>query len=58
LALEISLYTFLQILSVRPFEKTQISSAFLDIDDTFATTISSNLKFPRFCSDHMAANSL
>jgi hypothetical protein len=42
LALEISLYTFLQILSVRPFEKTQISSAFLDIDDTFATTISSN----------------
>jgi hypothetical protein len=29
LALEISLYTFLQILSVRPFEKTQISSAFL-----------------------------
>jgi IS4 transposase len=42
LALEISLYTFLQILSVRPFEKTQISSAFLDIDDTFATPISSN----------------
>jgi hypothetical protein len=34
LALEISLYTFLQILSVRPFEKTQISSAFLDVDDS------------------------
>jgi hypothetical protein len=35
LALEISLYTFLQILSVRPFEKTQISSAFLDVDGSF-----------------------
>jgi hypothetical protein len=46
LALEISLYTFLQILSVRPFEKTQISSAFLDIDDTFATTICNRGKFP------------
>ena len=42
LALEISLYTFLQILSVRPFEKTQISSAFLDIDDNFAMSMSSN----------------
>ena len=29
LGLEISLYTFLQILSVRPFEKTPISQAFL-----------------------------
>ena len=42
LALEISLYTFLQILSVRPFEKTQISSAFLGVDDTLAKPISSN----------------
>jgi hypothetical protein len=42
LALEISLYTFLQILSVRPFEKTQISSAFLDVDDSFETPISPN----------------
>ena len=33
LALEISLYTFLQILSVRPFEKIPISSAFFDLDD-------------------------
>ena len=32
-ALEISLYTFLQILSVRPFEKIPISSAFFDLDD-------------------------
>ena len=30
LALKISLYTFLQILSVRPFEKTHILQAFLD----------------------------
>jgi hypothetical protein len=42
LALEISLYTFLQILSVRPFEKTQISSAFLDIDDNTVMQTSSN----------------
>jgi uncharacterized protein DUF4372/DDE family transposase len=42
LALELSLYTFLQILSVRPFEKTQISCAFLDIDDNSAMPISSN----------------
>jgi transposase len=33
LRLEISLYTFLQILSVRPFEKTPISQAFFDGDD-------------------------
>jgi hypothetical protein len=40
LALEISLYTFLQILSVRRFEKTQISSAFLDVDDSFEMPMS------------------
>jgi hypothetical protein len=33
LALDVSLYTFLQILSVRPFEKTQLLSAFLNVDD-------------------------
>ena len=42
LSLEISLYTFLQILSVRPFEKTRISSAFHDIDDNTAMQTSSN----------------
>ena len=42
MALEISLYTFLQILSVRPFEKVQLSSAFLDIDDRSSMPISSN----------------
>ena len=42
LALEISLYTFLQILSIRPFEKTQISSAFLDVDDSVETPMSPN----------------
>ena len=33
LGLEISLYTFLQILSVRPFEKTPISQAFFTSSD-------------------------
>ena len=42
LALEISLYTFLQILSVRPFEKTQISRAFLDVDDSSEMPMSPN----------------
>jgi len=42
LALEISLYTFLQILSVRPFEKIQISSAFLDVDDSVEMPMSPN----------------
>ncbi len=42
MALEISLYTFLQILSVRPFEKVQLSSAFLDIDDRSSMPTSSN----------------
>jgi len=30
LGIEISLYTFLQILSVRPFEKTTVLQAFLE----------------------------
>lgn len=42
LALEISLYTFLQILSVRPFEKLPLPYAFLDGDDSFSTPASSN----------------
>jgi len=42
LALEISLYTFLQILSVRPFEKLPLACAFLDGDDTFSRPTSSN----------------
>jgi hypothetical protein len=42
LALEVSLYTFLQILSVRPFEKIQLSCAFLDIDDNSSMPTSSN----------------
>jgi len=42
MALEISLYTFLQILSVRPFEKVQLSSAFLDIDDSSSMPTPSN----------------
>jgi Transposase DDE domain/Domain of unknown function (DUF4372) len=33
LALDVSLYTFLQILSVHSFEKIQLSCAFLDVDD-------------------------
>ena len=42
MALEISLYTFLQILSVRPFEKVQLSSAFLDDDDSSSMPTSPN----------------
>ena len=42
LALEISLYTFLQILSVRPFEKLPLACAFLDDDDSFSMPASSN----------------
>ena len=42
LALEISLYTFLQILSVRPFEKIPISSAFFDLDDSLSIPVTSN----------------
>ena len=33
LALDVSLYTFLQILSVHSFKKIQLSCAFLDVDD-------------------------
>jgi hypothetical protein len=36
LALEVSLYTFLQILSVHSFEKTQLVRAFLDTEEDFA----------------------
>src|SRR6202165_1523343 len=35
LALEVSLYTFLQILSVHSFEKTQLVRAFLDTEEDF-----------------------
>jgi transposase len=42
LALDVSLYTFLQILSVRPFEKTQLSSAFLNVDDDNQIRLPSN----------------
>ena len=42
LGLKMSFYTFLQILSVRPFEKIQISSAFLDVDDNSSIALSSN----------------
>ena len=42
LKLEISLYTFLQILSVRPFEKLPLPCAFLDGDDSFSMPASSN----------------
>ena len=42
LGLKMSLYTFLQILSFRPFEKIQISSAFLDVDDNSSIALSSN----------------
>ena len=42
LALNVSLYTFLQILSVRPFEKTQLLSAFLNVDDDNQIRLPSN----------------
>ncbi len=42
LALNVSLYTFLQILSVRPFEKTQLLSAFLNVDDDNQIRMPSN----------------
>ena len=42
LALDVSLYTFLQILSVRPFEKTQLSCIFSDIDHNNPIPLSSN----------------
>jgi IS4 transposase len=42
LALNVSLYTFLQILSVRPFEKAQLSSVLSDIGDNNHAPLSSN----------------
>ena len=42
LKLEASLYTFLQILSVHSFEKTQLRQAFLDYDDQLLHSISGN----------------
>src|SRR5450432_263830 len=42
LALEVSLYTFLQILSVHSFEKTQLECAFLDSDDNLLHSTSGN----------------
>ena len=42
LALDISLYTFLQILSVHSFEKTQLDRVFLDNDDHLQHSTSDN----------------
>ena len=42
LALDVSLYTFLQILSVHSFEKIQLSYAFLDVDHRNRDPLSSN----------------
>ena len=42
LALGVSLYTFLQILSVHSFEKTQLEHAFLDNDNNVRHSISDN----------------
>jgi hypothetical protein len=42
LALDVSLYTFLQILSVHSFEKTQLRQAFLDNDNQLLPSISGN----------------
>jgi hypothetical protein len=42
LALEVSLYTFLQILSVHSFEKTPLVRAFLDADVESSLSLSSN----------------
>ncbi|MDO8584384.1 MAG: IS4 family transposase [bacterium] len=42
MALEISLYTFLQILSVHSFEKTQLEYVFLDVEDNFSLSSSAN----------------
>ena len=42
LALDVSLYTFLQILSVHTFEKIQLSYAFLDVDDRNRDPLPSN----------------
>jgi hypothetical protein len=42
LALEVSLYTFLQILSVHSFEKTQLERAFLDNNNNVGHSTSGN----------------
>jgi hypothetical protein len=42
LALEVSLYTFLQILSVHSFEKTQLVRAFQDTEEDFPLSSSAN----------------
>jgi IS4 transposase len=42
LALEVSLYTFLQILSVHSFEKTQLERAFLDNDNNLRHSTADN----------------
>ena len=42
LRLDLSLYTFLQILSVRPFEKIELLSAFQDLDPSSSIPISYN----------------
>jgi hypothetical protein len=42
MALEFSLYTFLQILSVHSFEKTQLEYVFLDVEDNSSLSSSAN----------------
>ena len=42
MALEISLYTFLQVLSVHSFEKTQLECVFLDVEDNSSLSSSAN----------------
>jgi hypothetical protein len=42
MALEISLYTFLQILSVHSFEKIQLEHVFLDVEDNYSLSPSAN----------------
>jgi hypothetical protein len=42
LALDVSLYTFLQILSVHSFEKVQLSCAFQDIADNNSSLLPAN----------------
>lgn len=46
IGLEISLYTFLQILSVRPFEKTPVTQAFFAPAYKTDDTVNNNLLFP------------
>ena len=46
LGLEISLYTFLQILSVRPFEKTPVLQAFLESTHKSDASVDDNHLLP------------